>query len=189
MSMLVLLVLCGGAYALSRWMRPGEDLESIEARAEDQLTTADVAEGWGFSLTIGDANGTEGFGSLRVEEDGRCVYRFATYAPAEEGPQRTVATWRQARFEVSEQIVRELRRILVQVDYPALKAAYSGKLRGENMQRFIKVQSGGRIKGVFCDNGAPVALREIHAFLEARVIGPHREAIAQAPLAEGFGGQ
>lgn len=189
MSMLVVLVLCGGAYALSRWIKPGEDLESIEARGEDQLTAADVAEGRGFSLTIGDANGTEGFGSLRVEEGGGCVYRYATYAPAEKGPGRTVPTWRQARFEVNEQVVRELRRILVQVDYPALKAAYSGKPRGENIQRFIKVQSGGRVKGVFCDNGSPVALREIHAFLEARVIRPHREAIARAPLAEGFCGQ
>lgn len=168
------------------WNRATEDIRMSEPRALFQLSLNDLQNGADLRVTIGDAAGTEGYSSLQIDALGGCVYTYATYATSEADPWRTVPTWRQASFKVSNDTTHQLRQLLIGLDFPAMKAIYSRPRAGEHVQRFIKVAAGGRIKGVYCDNAFPPQLEQVRAFLESHVIAPNRDAIALAPLADAF---
>lgn len=180
----VLLVGAGGA-SLLRFRRPvGPPFFPGAfplARTDDDppgraVANADVITCEDFVFAMGEGSGWSGYDTIRLTADGECRYTFAGPVTARADPVHGKVyeqKWLRAEFQVDLATVGTLRQLLVNIGYFRMKRAYHADVH-DGTQWVVRVDAGGRVKGVYCNNFFPAEIKRLPTFVHVYILGPHQ---------------
>jgi hypothetical protein len=140
------------------------DRPPVRVRAEDLLHAEDFV----FTMGVGDA-GLVGPDVFRV--DGSCAARYVF--------RTRDGAWWTAEFHLSPALLAQLRKLLVEIDYPSLKRRYYAGAADGNCWG-IRVDVAGVTKKVFCDNHFPGAAIRLASFVGQEILPAHESDIRRA---------
>ncbi len=200
------------------WARGGVSPDnSLSYETEEDLPSSvagdvEAVSGPDFVFTMGEGTGLHGYDVIQIWANGRCEYTFpdtrplmgdspATSHPATGAASSAadLAPFRRAFFAVDPQVVADLRRLLVDIDYFNMKRAYrappdaSGAApsaasappadgaaasppAASGTQWFVRVHVGSKEKGVWCDNHFPRQIMKLNEFIRTEIVEPNLAA-------------
>lgn len=200
------------------WARGGDSPDnSLSYQTEEDVPSSvagdmEAVSANRFLFTMGEGKGRHGYDVIQIWPNGRCEYTFpdartvtassaATRPNTVPGttPPAELAPFRRATFSVSPQVVADLRRLLVDIDYFNLKKAYRAPPSGtttppppsgqsvegvpgnptaeeDGTQWFVRVQAGSHEKAVWCDNHFPRSIMKLNDFVRTEIVEPNAAA-------------
>jgi hypothetical protein len=139
----------------------------------ERANTVNVMGASDFKFSMGDGSGWHGYNTIKVCADGKCQYVFVD---------RRGLSWRRGDFVVDPRTLRELRELLVEIDFFRLKETYHDPNIADGIQRWAWVEAYGMHKSVYCNNRFPEPFQELYTFVQKKVIRPHEEELQNAPM-------
>jgi hypothetical protein len=140
------------------------------------IRPAELMSATDFTFTFGAGSGWHGYNVVKVRADGTCQYTFLDVRSPGGKHQ-----WRRAEFSLDGQTDSDLRQLLTQIDFFALKRSYHGDVV-DGTQWFMNVSATGKTKRVYCDNYVPSKVEPILQFVEKRIFEKHRLVIDKAEI-------
>jgi hypothetical protein len=201
------------------WARGGASPDnslSYETEEDVPSSKADdvgAASSPNFLFTMGEGTGLRGYDVIQIWPNGRCEYTYSdARSPLDNSPAQArlarapapspadLAPFRRAIFAVNPQVVADLRRLLIDINYFNLKRAYrappsptasppaasaqspdatppTGVPPAESgSQWFVRVHAGAHEKGVWCDNHFPRQIMTLNDFIRTQIVEPNTTA-------------
>jgi len=197
------------------WARGGASPDnSLSYEVEEDLPSSvagdvEAVSGPNFLFTMGEGTGLHGYDVIQIWANGRCEYTFpdvrplmnplpATTTQPTTAPGLTpadLAPFRRAVFAVNPQVVADLRRLLVDIDYFNMKRAYRAPPDptanppaaqpaegatpvpvNNGTQWFVRVHVAAKEKGVWCDNHFPRQIMKLNDFVRTEIVEPNATA-------------
>jgi hypothetical protein len=142
-----------------------------------------------FAFILAQGSVLEGYNTLRVSAAGRCQYRYSVLETEVSGTGDIYNTsvWREATFQLTDEMQRQLRDALKAADLFALNDDYVNRRIMDGTQWVVRLRAGGKEKRIYCSNAFPGRLRPLSRTLREQIMVPHRMELLTATRVSGGG--
>jgi hypothetical protein len=136
-----------------------------------------------LSLEMGDGGGADRYNTIKIGPDGRCQYVFfdRVQITRPDGGIAFEQRGRRTEFVIGPEVLADLRKLLVEIDFFRLKKAYYADAH-DGTQRWAKLEVSGERKSVYCNNHFPPAFQKLYSFVWDKIIGSHNKELQNAQV-------